>query len=134
MRLENQLFLGGDTGLRGYPVRYQMGDKNTVFSIEQRYYSDLYWWKLIRVGAAAYVDIGRNWGEETPLLTIDVLPDRTIDPLVENKWLSNVGFGLRLTPSRADANHVIHMDVAFPLQQADNLDHVRFMIQVKDSF
>lgn len=132
--IENQLFLGGDTGLRGYPVRYQMGNKNAVINIEQRYYSDLYLWKLIRVGAAAYVDIGRNWGNESPLLTTDGLADELITPRVENKWLANVGFGLRLTPSRADANHVVHIDLAFPVQQANDLDSVRFMIQVKDSF
>lgn len=124
--IENQLFLGGDTGLRGYPVRYQMGNKNAVINIEQRYYSDLYWWKLIRVGGAVYIDVARSWGDQSPLL-INSSP-------LNNQWLSNVGIGLRLTPSRADANHVIHVDLAFPLNQATNIDRARFIIQVKQSF
>jgi len=126
--LENQLFLGGDNGLRGYPVRYQMGNRNTVINIEQRYYSDLYWWKLVRVGAAAYIDIARSWGEQSPLLT------GASNANLDNRWLSNIGFGLRLAPSRADANHIIHIDLAFPLQQNDELDRARFIIQVKRSF
>lgn len=123
--IENQLFLGGDTGLRGYPVRYQMGKSNAILNIEQRFYSDLYWWKLIRVGAAAYIDIGKNWGDQSPLNT---------QQIKDSRWLSNVGIGLRLTPSRADANHVIHVDLAFPLGQHENVDDARFMVTVKQSF
>lgn len=122
--IENQLFLGGDTGLRGYPVRYQMGNRNAIFTIEQRYYSDLYWWKLIRVGAAAYIDFGKSWGNQSPLTTTEI---------EKSRWLSNVGIGLRLTPSRADANHVIHIDLAVPLGDHD-IDSTRFMVSVKQSF
>jgi len=124
--IENQLFLGGDTGLRGYPVRYKMGNKNALINIEQRYYSDLYWWKLIRVGGAVFIDVARNWGAQSPLIS-DYAS-------IDNRWLSNIGMGLRLAPSRADANHVIHIDLAFPLTQAPDIDRARFIIQVKQSF
>lgn len=123
--LEHQLFLGGDTGMRGYPVRYQMGRRNLIINIEQRFYSDLYWWKLVRVGAAAYIDVGKTWGAQSPL---------TGDYLADDSWLTNVGFGLRLAPSRADANHVVHVDLAVPLSDKEDIDNVRFMVSVKNSF
>lgn len=123
--IENQLFLGGDTGMRGYPVRFQTGDRNAVLKLEQRYYTDQYWWKLIRVAGAVFTDIGRSWGKQSPLA--NATSQKT-------PWLANIGAGLRLTPSRADANHVIHIDLAVPLTEREHADSVRFMVSVKNSF
>ena len=36
--LENPVDLGGDTGLRGYPLRYQSGDSKLLLTVEQRYF------------------------------------------------------------------------------------------------
>ena len=33
-----QLLLGGDNGLRGYPLRYQSGNKSLLFNVERRAY------------------------------------------------------------------------------------------------
>lgn len=123
--IENQLFLGGDTGMRGYPVRFQTGDRNAVITVEQRYYTDQYWWKLIRVAAAAFIDVGRSWGKQSP---------QPHTQFKQTPWLANIGVGLRLTPSRADANHVIHIDLAAPMTEREDADSVRFMVSVKNSF
>jgi len=120
--VEQQLFLGGETGLRGYPIRFSEGTKNIVFSFEQRYYSDSYLLRLVRFGAAAYVDIGRSWQ-----------PQLSQSPR-NNGWYSSVGIGLRLTPSRVDANHVIHIDLATPLNDRDHIDSIQFIVKVKQSF
>ena len=32
------LELGGDSGLRGYPIRYQAGDHLNLITVEQRYF------------------------------------------------------------------------------------------------
>ncbi|NIV16983.1 MAG: hypothetical protein GWN47_00915, partial [Woeseiaceae bacterium] len=32
--------LGGDTGLRGYPLRYQTGESKVLVTAEQRYFTD----------------------------------------------------------------------------------------------
>ncbi len=37
---EHQLLLGGDTGLRGYPLRFVQGDQRFLFTLEQRFFSD----------------------------------------------------------------------------------------------
>ncbi len=122
---DKQLFLGGDTGLRGYPLRHLEAQQTALLSIEQRYYTDQYWFNLVRVGAAAYFDIGRAWHNEH---------HPTFNQYNAHQWLSNIGIGLRLTPTRADANHVVHVDLAFPLNSSENIDNMQLIIKVRQSF
>ena len=119
--LDNLVDLGGDTGLRGYPLRYQTGDSKVLFTVEQRYFTDWYPFKLFRVGGAAFADIGRVWGE---------------NPTGEEPqgWLRDVGVGLRLAPTRASGRDVIHVDIAFPLDGDPTIDSVQFLIESKRSF
>ena len=56
--------LGGDNGLRGYPLRYQAGDDNALMTLEQRFYSNWQPLKLFNVGAAVFFDAGRTWGDD----------------------------------------------------------------------
>jgi hypothetical protein len=119
--LDNLVELGGDSGLRGYPLRYQTGDSKVIITVEQRYFTDWYPFKLFRVGGAIFADVGRTWGDNpvgAPSLG----------------WLKDVGFGLRLGPTRASGRDVIHIDVAFPLDGDPSIDSVQFLIQSKKSF
>ncbi|HWW19713.1 MAG TPA: hypothetical protein VNZ06_02815, partial [Steroidobacteraceae bacterium] len=43
--------LGGDTGLRGYPLRYQNGNQRALFTLEERLYTNWYLFRLFNVGA-----------------------------------------------------------------------------------
>ncbi|MEJ2603077.1 MAG: hypothetical protein P8172_07245 [Gammaproteobacteria bacterium] len=119
--LDNPVQLGGDTGLRGYPIRYQSGKASAVFSVEQRYFTDWYPWRLFRVGGAIFADVGRTWGD---------------NPVGSESlgWLKDVGFGLRLAPTRGGSRKVIHIDVAFPLDGDDSIDSVQINLQGKRSF
>ena len=56
----DQLLLGGDNGLRGYPLRYQSGDRRALFTIEERAYTDWYPFRLVRVGGAVFYDPRRR--------------------------------------------------------------------------
>ena len=62
---DKQLTLGGDTGLRGYPTRYQPGDRSYLVTLEQRYHSSAYPFGLFRVGYAAFVDVGQAWFDDS---------------------------------------------------------------------
>jgi len=119
--LDNLMDLGGDTGLRGYPLRYQTGDSRLLLTLEQRYFTDWYPFRLFRVGGAVFADIGRTWGDNPvggpPL-----------------GWLKNVGIGLRLGPTRSSARDMIHIDIAFPLDGDPSIDSVQFLIESKRSF
>ena len=119
--LDNPLQLGGDRGLRGYPIRYQTGEASAVFTIEQRYFTDWYPWRFFRVGGAVFADIGRTWGD---------------NPVGGGSLglLKDAGFGLRLAPTRGGSEKVIHIDVAFPLDGDDSLDSVQISVEGKRSF
>jgi hypothetical protein len=119
--LDNPVELGGDSGLRGYPLRYQSGDSKVLLTVEQRYFWNWYPFRLVRVGGAIFADAGRVWGDH---------------PLGgENLgWLADVGFGLRLAPTRTGTRSIIHVDVAFPLNGDDSIDSVQIVIESKKSF
>ncbi len=119
--LDNPLLLGGDNGLRGYPLRYQGGNARALLTIEQRYFSDWYPFRLFRVGAAAFIDVGRTWGREplnSPSLGL----------------LKDVGVGLRFGNSRSGLGNIIHVDVAFPLDGDSSIKNVQFLIETKQRF
>lgn len=101
----DDLLLGGDNGLRGYPLRYQRGSHRMLFTAEERYYADWYPLRLFRVGVAAYVDVGRAWGS--------TLANPT------GSWLADVGIGLRFLNARTAFGNVLHVDLAFPVHRTD---------------
>ena len=119
--LDNPVELGGDTGLRGYPLRYQSGDSKVLLTVEQRYFWDWYPFRLFRVGGAIFADTGRTWGD---------------NPLGGESlgWLSDVGFGLRFAPTRTGLRNIIHLDVAFPLNGDESIDSVQILLEGKSSF
>ena len=119
--LDNPVQLGGDSGLRGYPLRYQSGDSKLLLTIEQRYFTDWYPFRLVRIGGAVFADAGRVWGK-SPLGS---------EPY---GWLSNVGFGLRFAPTRSSAAKMIHLDVAFPLGGDNSIDSVQILLESKRGF
>lgn len=117
----DELLLGGDNGLRGYPLRYQRGRHRALFTAEERYYTEWYPLRLFRVGFAAYVDVGRAW--ETQLA--NEAPG----------WLANVGFGFRALSTRASFGNVLHIDLALPLHRSEpGLPRRQFLIMTAKSF
>lgn len=119
--IDNLVELGGDSGLRGYPLRYQAGHSKLLFTIEQRYFTDWYPFRLVRVGGAVFADVGRVWGD---------------NPIDEPRygWLTNVGFGLRFGRTRSSSGKMIHLDIAFPLDGDPSIDDVQFLLESKRSF
>ena len=113
--------LGGDTGLRGYPLRYQTGERRAVFTGEFRGYSDVYLFHLFRIGGAAFYDLGRAWG---------AADGNAANP----RWLSDVGVGLRIFNVRAAFGNVLHLDLAVPLHRDPGIKSVQFLVKTKASF
>jgi outer membrane protein assembly factor BamA len=118
---ENQILIGGDNDLRGYPLRYQSGERSAVLNIEQRFYTVWYPFRLIRVGYAFFFDAGRVWGSDA----------RGSEPL---GTLYDVGVGLRLTSPRSSGRAVVHLDLAFPINAPADIDDVQIVIEKKASF
>ena len=58
---QNQLLLGGDNGLRGYPTRQFDGNRRALLTLEHRFFSDIEVFRLIRIGFAGFADVGDAW-------------------------------------------------------------------------
>jgi hypothetical protein len=116
-----QLLLGGDNGLRGYPLRYESGTSRGIFTVEQRVFTDWYPFRLVRVGAAIFADVGRTWGSGSV---------GNSDPGL----LSDIGFGLRLGNTRTGLGNVLHVDFAFPLSGSAGIRSFQFLVQTFQSF
>lgn len=101
VRLRNKsytLYLDEDYGIRGYPVYSFNGEDRLLFTIEDRYYSDI---EILTVGlgAAAFVDIGNIWARDgSPTLR-------------ETRY--SFGVGLRFGVSRSTNAEVVRFDLAY---------------------
>ncbi len=120
LTLDNQILLGGDSGLEGFPLRYQDGTASALFTIQERWFSNWYPLRLFRVGAAVFFDMGRTWGRP---------------PLAQASLglLEDAGFGLRLGNARTAFGNVIHIDLAFPIN-GSGIKHMQFLVQTQKQF
>jgi hypothetical protein len=118
---DRQLLLGGDNGLRGYPAEYQPGDRRFLFTIEQRFYTPYFPFRLFRLGGAFFFDMGKAWGGN-----FSNVPDTGL--------LRDVGAGLRIGNARSGLGNVIHIDVAFPLDGDPSIDRAQLLVVTKQSF
>ncbi len=117
LKLSEQLVLGGETGLRGYPVAYQTGNKSLLIQAEKRIHFNWYPMHLVKFGAVVFSDIGTAW-----------------DDGENKKLLADVGVGLRMIPTRSSTGKALHFDLAFPLIDRGRLDKYQFLIRTANSF
>ena len=118
-----QIILGGFTGARAFDNRFQVGDRMLQLTMEERLYTDIHLWNLIRLGGAVFVDVGRAWEPGS-------------DNGMEDKILADVGFGLRLASSKAASGRIAHIDFAFPLTNRDDPDvrSLQIAFSIKGTF
>lgn len=117
---DHQLLLGGDTGLRGYPLRYQQGDRRLLLTLEQRFFSPRDYFHLFHLGAAVFFDAGAAWF------------DRRQE--VEDRLLRDVGVGLRIGSSRSARGALIHLDLALPLDHPGSIKRVQWLVSTEQTF
>ena len=119
--IADELLLGGDSGLRGYPLRYQRGTHRQLFTVEERYYTDWYPLRLFRVGFAVFYDIGRAWDSQLG------------NP--NNGWLNDIGCGLRILSARSSFGNILHVDLAFPVHRTDpSIKPRQFLVMTGKTF
>jgi Surface antigen variable number repeat len=116
-----QLYLGSDEGMRGYPLRYRSGTQRSVLNLEQRFYTDKQILRLLSVGGAAFVDVGTIRGG-------------VMTATLNNRTFTDLGFGLRLGNIRSSRADIFHLDVAYPLNAEGNERKVQFSVRTKSSF
>lgn len=123
LEANQQVVLGGENGARAFDNRFQAGDRSVLLSFEERLYTDWHILNLVRVGFAAFVDIGRAW-------------QPGVDDGIAEDYLADIGVGLRLASSKADVGSIVHIDLSFPLTNRDDpaVDAVQLSLNIKDSF
>ncbi len=119
---DHEVSLGGDTGLRGYPLRYQTGSGRALVTLEQRIYTGRSLWKLADIGGAVFFDAGQAWGESA------------FGPTENLGLLKDIGVGLRFGSTRSALGNVLHVDLAFPLDGTSSINNMQLLIQTKGSF
>ena len=118
---DQQLLLGGDSGLRGYPIRFQGGTSSALLTVEQRLYTDWFPFRLVRIGGVAFFDAGRTWG-----------PDYLgAEPL---GLLRDVGLGLRIGNVRSGLGNVVHIDLSYALDAPPGIRRVQVTVATKSTY
>ncbi len=117
--------VGGLSAVRGYPANYVLGDRLLSGSLEYRYHSHLHIFNIIRVGAAAYVDVAML--QNTHHLAI-------ANEGYDGELLSGVGFGLRIASSKTHVGNVIHIDIAKPIGYKENAGSYQVILSAENTF
>lgn len=117
---DHDLLLGGDNGMRAYPIAFQSGEKRALLTFEQRYFTDWQIYRTFTVGAALFADIGRVWG-----------PSSIDAPLLGT--VKDFGIGLRFGNLRSARATVLHVDLAWPVDDPLN-SGPQLMIETRSTF
>lgn len=117
LRPAEQLVLGGETGLRGYPRAIQTGNKTFLVQAEKRFHFSWYPLHAFKYGAVIFSDVGSAWGKGNKL-----------------HWLTDVGVGLRMIATRSSSSKAIHLDLAFPLLDRGKVDKMQLLIKTSKTF
>ncbi|MDX3773481.1 BamA/TamA family outer membrane protein [Chromatiaceae bacterium AAb-1] len=121
--MDEALYLGGDTGMRAYPLHYQRGDSRVIATAEYRYYTKWSILQLLDVAFAGFADAGRSWGAE-----------QEFSSPVDDKILFGIGTGVRLLSTHSSRGIMIHLDVAHPISNNPELDTLQWRVTAKHRF
>lgn len=114
--------LGGDNGMRAYPLYYQRGEKQWLVSAEYRHYTPWSILRLFDVAFAGFTDVGRTWSDPWRVDT------------TKDTFLAGVGGGVRLLSKYSSRGTMVHLDIATPLRRDEGLDSWQFRAMAKRSF
>jgi hypothetical protein len=99
--VDEQLILGGDTGLRGYALYQFSGKSRFVVNAENRIFlvDDIL--RLASLGAVVFADAGAILGQGESIRARNIK--------------TNIGAGLRLHLTRTSVGHLLRLDAAYAL-------------------
>jgi len=99
--LNNQIILGGSTGLRGYRNDAFVGGRSILMNLEDRFFLDGEYFHLARFGGAIFFESG------------SVVPEGSGFSM--NRFRSDVGAGIRAASTRSTSGGIVRFDVAYAL-------------------
>ncbi len=116
------LTIGGDDGMRAFPLYHQTGNKALIASSEYRYITNWHVYQLFDVAIAGFVDAGRAWDHPLPQNALD------------QDALYGYGLGLRILPSHSSRGSIISIDLAKPVTDNPELSGWRWRLIAKREF
>ena len=122
---EDQLLLGGDSGLRGYPLRYQAGDRRVLLTARAALLQRPRDLPPRPSSGPPSSSTPARPGSSTPS------PSATVALRQERKILKDIGLGLRVGSSRSSRGGVLHLDVAFPLDGGRSIKRVQWLVSTR---
>lgn len=128
---DEALYLGGDSGLRAFPLYYQRGDNRMVATAEYRHYTDWNLWQIFDVGFAAFTDVGRSWGTANRFEQAQTLNGNAG---IDDKILFGVGVGIRLLSSHSSRGTMVHLDLTRPITENPEISNWQWRATAKRRF
>ena len=119
---DQRITIGGDDGMRAFPLYYQTGNKSVIASTEYRYITSWHLYQLLDVALAAFIDAGKAWDN----------PDRSTN--IDEGSLYGYGVGIRLLPSHASRGSIISIDLSKPVSNNPELSGWRWRLIAKREF
>jgi len=120
--IDEPISLGGDNGVRGFPLQYQHGENSFRFTEELRYYPKINLFKLFDLAGTVFIDSGIATGDSN----------------YNNKdesWLHSIGIGARLySPHATSSRQIVHIDLIKPFSQNEEIEGFVVRLQAKQSF
>ena len=104
-RLENYIIMDEEFPIRGYSYGQFLGDSYASLNIEKRWFNLAHFFNVVDVAAVAFLDTGYISVNDSIITTS------------HKNWMHSVGLGLRISPTKLSHNTVIHIDLAFPINQ-----------------
>ena len=117
---ENQIVLGGSTGLRGYRNQSFVGGRAILFNLEDRFFFDGEWFHLARFGGAAFFESG------------SVVPEGS--GFSAARFKSDIGVGLRGAATRSATGVVVRLDFAYALNGSPGGPRTVISLRVGQAF
>jgi len=120
--IDKPITLGGDSGMRGFPLQYQHGKNSLKITSELRYYPHINLYKLFELAGTIFIDVGKTSG------------NNDITENIDNGWLYSIGIGARIYSTHASMGRVVHIDLAKPFSDNPELGGFEIRLQAKETF
>lgn len=110
---ENQLYIGGASGLRGYHTFFRTGDRRWQVTIEDRILTSTLFMDTFRIGYAVYLDAAQI---------------HKLDGSGWSRTFTNIGAGLRVGNTRFSFANVVYVTIAVPLVRSPGVPPYEIML------
>jgi len=104
-KLENYIIMDEEFPIRGYPYGHRLGDSYASINIEKRWFNLAHYFGVIDIAMIAFYDAGFISVKDSAISNYN------------KESLQSAGIGLRISPTKLTHNTIIHIDLAYPINE-----------------